>query len=197
MSGDKPTLLAMFPLRVVLLPGMSLPLHIFEPRYKALTSHCLTQSLPFGVVLEDDERSEVGCSAEILRVVRRYDDERLDILTVGRERFRVRSWNEEQPYLRADVEWLADDDTVNAPVVAEVRELYKCLIGFHGSAGLPAADSQIPLSFSLARSELFGLTRKQRILELGSEADRLECVRECLNDAMKLQRVVQGNGRLH
>lgn len=99
--------LPLFPLNVVLFPGMPLPLHIFEERYKEMVADCIREDRPFGVVhIEenmDDEggltrRVAVGCTAEIAQV-QPLEQGRMLIMTVGRERFRVVELNYEKPYL--------------------------------------------------------------------------------------------------
>src|SRR5207244_12316749 len=81
-------LLPLFPLDVVLLPGVPLPLHIFEPRYRAMISECLAQEKPFGVVrVKEEGVAEICCTAEIITVTKKYPDGRMDIVTAGSERF--------------------------------------------------------------------------------------------------------------
>ena len=83
-------MLALFPLEVVLFPGAPLPLHIFEPRYKEMISECLEQKRPFGMVrAQKDSLAEVGCTAVILNVFKKYEDGRLDIATQGKQRFEI------------------------------------------------------------------------------------------------------------
>src|SRR5947208_4835371 len=83
-------LLPLFPLDMVLLPGVPLPLHIFEPRYREMISECLAQEKPFGVVrVKEEGVAEIGCTAEIITVTKKYPDGRMDIVTEGRERFEV------------------------------------------------------------------------------------------------------------
>ena len=69
------SLLPLFPLEVVLLPGTPLPLHIFEPRYKEMIGECLATSAPFGVIRAlENGIAEVGCTAEIITVTKEYPD---------------------------------------------------------------------------------------------------------------------------
>ncbi|HZZ15900.1 MAG TPA: LON peptidase substrate-binding domain-containing protein, partial [Candidatus Sulfotelmatobacter sp.] len=76
-----PSLIPLFPLDVVLFPGVPLPLHIFEPRYKEMIAECLAQHKTFGVVRALEEGlAEVGCTAEIITVVKEYSDGRLDLV---------------------------------------------------------------------------------------------------------------------
>ncbi len=81
----RPERIPLFPLNVVLLPGADLPLHIFEPRYREMVKNCLEEKSEFGMLLSLPKGvARVGCTAEILDVVKRYEDGRMDILTAGR-----------------------------------------------------------------------------------------------------------------
>jgi uncharacterized protein len=104
----------MFPLGTVLLPGVMLPLFVFEPRYQQLVRDCLAAPQhEFGVVLIDrgsevgggDSRSDVGVVAEMMHVAQ-VDAERFSVVTVGTRRIRVTEWLQDDPYPRAEVdEW--------------------------------------------------------------------------------------------
>lgn len=103
--------LPLFPLNTVLFPGMLLPLHIFEPRYRQMIRDCIDQSRPFGVVLIRPGTEalgplaihyDMGCTAKIVQVQKLKED-RMNIVTVGRERFRIIKYRHEHMYLSADV----------------------------------------------------------------------------------------------
>src|SRR3954463_15207925 len=114
-----PELLPIFPLNVVAFPGMTVPLHIFEERYRALVRHLLTLPGPadrlFGIVAiregyevgSHEARSmyRTGCVVQ-LTTAEEYDDGRFDIAAVGRHRMRVLATDAQGPFLRADVEHL-------------------------------------------------------------------------------------------
>ena len=104
------SLLPLFPLDLVLFPGTSLPLHIFEPRYREMISECLDRKKLFGVVRAKEEGvAEIGCTAEIITVAKKYPDGRMDIVTEGRERFEVMQVNQERSFLQAEVLYLRDE----------------------------------------------------------------------------------------
>jgi len=103
-------LLPLFPLDLVLLPGVPLPLHVFEPRYKEMIAECLDEKKPFGVVRASSNGvAEIGCTAEIVEVTKRYDDGRMDILTRGVERFEVLQVHEERTFLEAEFTVIEDE----------------------------------------------------------------------------------------
>ncbi len=89
-------LLPLFPLDLVLLPGVPLPLHIFELRYKEMIRECLDQQRAFGIVRAKDESFvNIGCTADIMNVLKTYPDGRMNILVEGQKRFEVLQVNQE------------------------------------------------------------------------------------------------------
>src|ERR1700758_4277754 len=111
----------LFPLDVVLFPGASLPLHIFEERYKEMISLCLAEQSAFGVVrAQQDGLAVVGCTARIMRVLHEYEDGRLDILCRGDTRFEIASLEETRSFLEAEVDFFDDDGTMASRQQREV-----------------------------------------------------------------------------
>lgn len=121
----------LFPLHTVLCPGIALPLHIFEERYRAMIARCLERSEPFGVVLIRDGRelgplaghvAEVGTLAAI-RQVSRYADGRMDLVTVGTTRFRVTGLETgREPWLTGIVDDLPEPLGGDLAAAAELAE---------------------------------------------------------------------------
>ena len=104
----------LFPLGLVLLPQTPLPLHIFEERYKMMIGECLKQNKQFGIVYYNGtDIQTAGCTAGILKVLKRYDDGRLDILTRGDERFIIQEMVDAKPYLEARVTFFDDEEEKN------------------------------------------------------------------------------------
>src|SRR5215813_5003274 len=100
----------LFPLDVVLFPGMPLPLHIFEERYKEMISECIAEHTGFGVVRAQREGlAVIGCMASIARVLHTYSDGRLDILCDGGDRFEIEQLDNSRPFLQAEVDFFTDD----------------------------------------------------------------------------------------
>ena len=103
--------LPLFPLpEVVLFPGRPLPLHIFEYRYRIMMNTILETDRRFGVLMWDQAQNQpvaVGCCAEIVQF-QRLPDDRMKILTLGQQRFRVLEYVREKPYRVGLVEWIED-----------------------------------------------------------------------------------------
>jgi Lon protease-like protein len=176
------SLVPLFPLDVVLLPGVPLPLHVFEPRYKEMIAECLELKKPFGVVrAAPDGMAEIGCTAEIVDVTRRYKDGRMDILTRGVERFEVLQVNEERSFLQAEIAVVEDEPgRPAAPMVQEAVRLHAEIVKLAGTETDGPEEHTDRLSFLLAGSLPLDLDFKQKLLSTLSEAKRLEAVVEYL-----------------
>ncbi len=176
------SLLPIFPLELVLLPGVPLPLHIFEPRYKEMIAECLEQKKPFGVVRASDEGvADIGCTAEIMSVTRKYDDGRMDILTRGVERFEVIQVNQERSFLQAEISVVQDEDEDEpgkppAQMVTQAVRLHAEIAKLAGTEPSGPGEHGGNLSFLLAGSLPLDLDFKQNLLSTLSEAKRLEAV---------------------
>jgi Lon protease-like protein len=174
----RPERIPLFPLNVVLLPGVELPLHIFEPRYREMVKNCLEEKSEFGMLLSLPKGlARVGCTAEILNVAKRYQDGRMDILTSGRAPFRVVELFQENPLLEGHVDYLEDREIAAPPrIQRELVELFEAchtLIFDDYPKNLDGAAPQA-LSYLVAATLPMDLLWKQQILELRSEADRQE-----------------------
>ncbi len=175
------SLIALFPLDVVLLPGAPLPLHVFEPRYKEMIAESLDKNLPFGVVrAQQDSVAEIGCTAEISEVVKKYEDGRLDIVTEGLKRFQITGLDQERSFLRGEVDYFEDDEERPAPKTEAEKliHLHEELLAVAGAeaSGIEADDPQ--LSFHLAGSVPLDLDFKQNLLAMRSESLRVEAMVE-------------------
>lgn len=195
--------LPLFPLGTVLMPGASLPLHVFEPRYRQLTVDLVTGTIPdkeFGVIAvregwtaDDDGMAgmhDVGCTAE-LREVRRLPDGRYDIVTRGARRFRlVELDTESKQYLMGTVEFLPDADP--APVAADLTRMltasarhahrrYCATAWKSGDWSEPDNDVEpATLPHVLAADCLLSMADRQKLLEQTSPTERLRMVRVML-----------------
>ena len=201
------SLLPLFPLDLVLFPGTPLPLHIFEPRYREMITECLDQKMSFGVVRAKEEGvAEIGCTAEIITVTRKYPDGRMDIVTEGRERFEVMQVNQERSFLQAEVLYLQDaPDQASAEEIAQAVKLQGEIFELAGSSSANSSEiAGSQLSFSLVGPMPLDLDFKQTLLGLKSEAERLqavisyfEAILPNLRRTMRIRQKAGGNGHVH
>lgn len=210
---DDVVVLPLFPLHLVLFPGQILPLHIFEPRYRLMVNRCIEQRRPFGVVLlrEDtlDWRDyqndvalphEVGTTAHI-RQVEQLPDGRLNIITVGMHRFRVRKLRFDQPFLQGEVESFplaqAEDDISAHREISSVRRLLRSYMEILAQVtDIEAGLDEIPsdprtLAFLTASILQIPWDDKQALLDVPEVSSLLESERLLLRREGMLLRFMQ------
>ena len=184
-------MLPLFPLQVVLFPRMSLPLHIFEDRYKEMIGDVLEEKNEFGVVLAGEKGiCNTGCTATIDKILERYPDGRMDLVAIGRRRFEILSLDDEKSYLRGSVMFF-DDEEFDPPPDATVREVldyYKDIQPEETAAAPAIGDPQ--LSFQIANA-VTDLNFRQVLLATRSESDRIKQLAEFLPGFTVRQRQIQ------
>jgi Lon protease-like protein len=170
-------LLPLFPLSLVLLPAMPLPLHIFEERYREMMADVIAAESEFGVVLaKDGGIVNIGCTAKVDRVLRRYPDGRLDLVATGQRRFRINSVDQDKSYLRAEVEYFNDADAtdVSLELRQKATDVYKTLVALEKDNEPTEPDFTLSrISFQLAQL-VDDFDKRQTVLSLRSEVERLE-----------------------
>jgi uncharacterized protein len=194
--------MAMFPLGTVLFPSGLLPLHVFEPRYRAMVEDCLAGDEQFGVVLIErgsevgggDTRFDVGTVARIAEV-NRLPDGRYALLARGTGRLRVREWLPDDPYPRADVEVVEeqpggpDDEDARARVQQQLRRVL-ALASELGAAVPPGEvrlpDDPVAAAFAAAAVAPLGPLDAQELLAVDDPAARLDALDRLLDDAASL-----------
>jgi uncharacterized protein len=194
------TELPLFPLNTVLFPGGTLPLHIFEERYKQMIGECLDRQSPFGVVLIKSgsevggpaEPHDVGTTARISRV-QELEGGRLNLVAIGVERFRILAVTQSQPYMRGDVEMLESTDADQPASAAAAEEVSKLYVDYYRLALALTSQWQERIGLPQEAADLadFVATRidteqelKQRLLETASVAERLRVERDLLTQAV-------------
>jgi Lon protease-like protein len=169
-------LLPLFPLDLVLLPGVPLPLHIFEPRYKEMIKECLEKKSPFGVIrVKQESFVNTGCTAEIINVLKTYPDGRMNILVEGQKRFEVLQVNQERSFLQAEVFYLEDEaDPAAASDIEKALALHGEIMGLAGAkAEETERTNASQIAYRLAGSLPFDPDFQQALLEMNSEARRI------------------------
>ena len=196
--------LAMFPLGSVLFPSLVLPLHVFEPRYRAMVQHLLSDGVEpeFGVVLIErgsevggqDVRTSVGTLARIVEAAQ-LPDGRWALATFGVRRIGVVEWLPDDPWPRALVEHL--DDPPAAATAAErwadVQVLLRRVLGLASELGEAAVPATVELvdepalgSFQAAAVAPLGPADQYDLLRTIGVAERLELLSRLLGDAAEL-----------
>jgi Lon protease-like protein len=188
----------LFPLNTVLFPGMPLPLHIFEPRYREMIGVCSSEERPFGVLLIR-EGMEVGAPAlpfdvgTLARIVAvdRLEDGRMHIVTVGTTRFHLLGYStEKKPYIVGDVEPLADEPANQEAARALSQEVGTIVQRYVALTQAAAEQELTPLQLPTDPEDLSYLAgavlrirnrERQQLLELRSTVERLTQEKEILD----------------
>ena len=192
--------LPLFPLGTVLFPGMLLPLHIFEDRYKELVRDLLDGPEPrrFGVIAIKKGREtgvegvsslyEVGCTAT-LRETEGNDDGGYEVVAVGTQRFRLDAVDESRAYLQGEVEFLAEDEGDSAAagraahLVAGAFQAYLDVLTAQGLAQVnvpEVPEEPVLLSYLVAASMIIDLPDRQALLAEPDSLSRLTAERAML-----------------
>jgi Lon protease-like protein len=209
---DTPPVIPLFPLPIVVLPGELVPLHIFEERYKTMIAACRAEvaageSGAFGICLvRDDAMFAAGCTVTITRVVRELEDGRLDLVTVGGRRFRVREVFRDRPYLTASVDYFddAEGEAINTDLRGAVLERFDAVTAkLHLESRAQAIAEDPRASFRIASVALSDLAHKQALLESIAENERLAMLADELDTIItgmerqaEARKVAGSNGKL-
>ena len=178
----------LFPLNMVLFPGMAQPLHVFEPRYRQMTAYSLDTNVPFGIVLalpesvhEREQPARVGALARIVDYMR-LPDGRYNLLTVGAERFEIVEVRHNKSYLTGMARIITDDgpedadlDELTERAHAALEEYLRLMLKLIGSEDREITIPNDPseLSFLIAGCLTCEDDEKQALLELRSVSARL------------------------
>ncbi len=200
-------LVPLFPLQVVLFPRTNLALHIFEERYKEMIGECLEKQTEFGVVLAQENAMEnVGCTASISEVVRKYDDGRMNILVRGQRRFEIMFLDRGKAYLRGAPQFFEEE----GDAVSDTDERRKQAMEIYGEVARlleteveePPDVQDIHLSYQIMARLPADLNFKQTMLKSRSETDRLSEVITFLRKAsarlavtLRTRQKAGGNGQ--
>lgn len=208
MPDAEPSLIALFPLGIVLVPGEVVPLHIFEERYRLLVNERRDGQEEFGIVLSEDEAvREIGCTAVVSEVLQELDDGRLNILVEGRRRFRlldlVQPDDQEAEYLRGAVRYIDDEvEEASESLRRRALDVFRRMLALMNVETPRAPGGEGPLSFRIVASVDFGTALKQELLESVSEEGRLgtlATVMETLLPRLELRKqreaAIRGNGK--
>ncbi len=180
----------LFPLQTVLLPEYPLALHIFEEKYKLLVDHCLSNDSEFGVVLANGNRiRKIGCTARIIQIYNKYENGKMDILTIGQERFKILNISEDDLYLNAEVEYFDDDDedesidlfSLSQKGIEMLYDLGKLKINNELTKYIGQLNLKV-ISFIISSIGGYTNSEKQKFLEMTSTSERLISAIELLEE---------------
>ncbi|WP_375325034.1 LON peptidase substrate-binding domain-containing protein [Flagellimonas sp. GZD32] len=195
--------LPLFPLQSVFYPGETVPLHIFEERYKQLINDCRKEAMTFGIPVFINNKISYGTEVQLVEVVNTYDSGEMDVVCVARQVFKVLSFEEFMDgklYAGGEIEFLDmendADDNLRFEVIQKVEELYQIMdVPF-----TKIAPKQFN-SYTLAHKMGLSFQQEYELLLMPKETDRLnfikshlEATAQVLNEVNRTKSVIEMNG---
>ena len=178
----------LFPLSLVTFPTKIVPLHIFEERYKVLISECLNNKSEFGIVYQNNNTlAEYGCSMNVLEVVKKYPDGRMDIITKGKNIFKLNSQLLDGELLIGEVKFSESKNDINSDKFEILKDKYlKILLMLGITSNLDSHLKKI-ISFELLEGISLPSEFELMLISTNSESDRLKILDSIFDKILKNQ----------
>ena len=178
----------LFPLSLVTFPTKIVPLHIFEERYKALISECLNNKSEFGIIYQNNNTlAEYGCSMNVLEVVKKYPDGRMDIITKGKNIFKLNSQLLDGELLIGEVKFSESKNDINSDKFEILKDKYlKILLMLGITSNLDSHLKKI-VSFELLEGISLPSEFELMLISTNSESDRLKILDSIFDKILKNQ----------
>lgn len=175
--------LPLFPLQSVFFPGETVPLHIFEERYKQLINDCRNEAITFGVPVFIDNTIAFGTEVQLVEVVTTYEGGEMDVVCVARQVFRVLTFEQQlegKLYAGGDIEFLdveyAADEALRKEVLDKLESLYQLM-----DVPFTKIEPKQFNSFSLAHKMGLSFEQEYELLQIAKEIDRLLFIKKHLD----------------
>ncbi|MFT6795959.1 MAG: Lon protease-like protein [Maribacter sp.] len=195
--------LPLFPLQSIFFPGETVPLHIFEPRYKQLINDCKDEAITFGIPVYINDGMQYGVEVQLVEVVTSYDSGEMDVVCVARQVFKLVSFEKQlvdKLYSGGVVELLAydykADEAFKAEVLSKLRDLYTIM-------EVPFSEASVAKfnSFTLAHKMGLSFEQEYALLQIPKEMDRLSFINDhltitiaVLSEVERTRRTIELNG---
>ena len=178
--------LPLFPLQSVFFPGETVPLHIFEERYRQLINDCREEAITFGIPVYIDKKIEFGTEVQLVEVVNTYEGGEMDVVCVARQVFRVVTFDNQMDgklYAGGIVEFLDSDndaeESLREEVFSNIKELYGLM-----AVQLPDISLDKFNSYAFAHKMGLSFAQEYELLMLTNETQRLEYIKQHLVDTI-------------
>ncbi len=195
--------LPLFPLQSVFYPGETVPLHIFEERYKQLIHDCRKEALTFGIPVYINHTITYGTEVQLVEVVNTYESGEMDVVCVARQVFRVLSFEKQMDgklYGGGEVEFLEMENDADDGLREEVMQRVETLYDLMDVPYAKTSPKQFN-SYSLAHKMGLSFEQEYELLKMTKESDRLnfikghlEATTHILNEVNRTKAVIEMNG---
>ncbi len=180
--------LPLFPLQSVFFPGETVPLHIFEERYRQLINDCREEAITFGIPVYIDKRIEYGTEVQLVEVVNTYEGGEMDVVCVARQVFKVVTFDnqlDDKLYAGGIVEFLESDndaeEALRQDVLGKIRQLYQLM-----AVQLPEVPADKFNSYAFAHKMGLSFEQEYALLQLTNETERLKYIKAHLEDTIAI-----------
>jgi len=185
--------LPFFPLQSVFFPGETVPLHIFEERYKQLIIDCREEAVTFGIPVYIYGNVAFGTEVQLVEVVTTYDNGEMDVVCVARQVFKILSFENEmpdKPYAGGEVQFV---DSVNDAEAAETIEVLDMIEELYGLMEVPFTPIPPEKFHSYVLAHKMGLSYEQEfeLLQLSRESERLAFLKGHLKGTISILKEVE------
>ncbi len=200
--------IGLFPLEIVLFPESIFPLHIYEERYKGLINKCIDNDEEFGVnLIFQNKMHDVGTTAKLVNVLKKYDDGKLDINIMGLQRYKLNSFSDgEEKWFTGEIEYVFDkEEPLDELLLLEALKLFNELVDKIKIVNInkilyEEITTELP-SFLIAQKSGLSPIQKQELLEMHSENHRLAFLKKhlktvipVLQEAFQIDKIVKNDG---
>ncbi|WP_127139247.1 LON peptidase substrate-binding domain-containing protein [Flagellimonas oceanensis] len=195
--------LPLFPLKSVFYPGETVPLHIFEDRYKQLIADCRREALTFGIPVYINDVVSYGTEVQLVEVVNTYKSGEMDVVCVARQVFKVLSFEKQMNgklYAGGEVEFLEMENDANDGLREEVLQKVEVLYDVMGVPFTKISPKQFN-SYSLAHKMGLSFEQEYELLLMPKETDRLNFIKKhleattnVLSEVNRTREVIEMNG---
>ena len=186
----------LFPLELVLLPYENLPLHIFEPRYKAMVRNAIEKDISFGIILREGKGIfSKGCTVKITKVFKEYQNGEYDIMVKGLERFDVINTEMDGDTVIGQVKYLPLQKESEPDLLVQLQDSYlKVLLRFEIDSDLETHLKK-KISYEFLQGLQLPITLKKNLIDIDSETERIRFINDIFQSILK-QPFKSGNGNL-
>ena len=186
----------LFPLELVLLPYENLPLHIFEPRYKAMVRNAIEKDIPFGIILREGKGIfSKGCTVKVTKVFKKYQNGEYDIMVKGLERFDVINTEMDGDTVIGQVKYLPLQTESEPDLLVQLQDSYlKVLLMFEIDSDLETHLKK-KISYEYLQGLQLPISLKKNLIDIDSETERIRFINDIFQSILK-QPFKSGNGNL-
>ena len=176
----------LFPLNLILLPFESMPLHIFEERYKKMVKNSIDNDTPFGIILnEDSGLYSRGCKVKITKVYKKYDNGEYDILVQGNERFKVLETGLDGDTVIGKVEFHENNQDPDPSLISKIQDSYLKVLIRYGIDNNLIHYMNKKISYDFLSGIQLPIELKKALIELDIETERLRFIHQIFKNILK------------